>query len=133
MSAKQKFRENFISSERGSATIEAVLWMPMFFGLFILMADSALIFNGQSQIMRIIHDGNRNYSIGRITSEAETETYIETALANYGPNLKAITRVDNGVITTTVSVPATDLTATKLLAAVAPITLQIASQHLMER
>ncbi len=133
MSRNAKFQSNFVKCERGSATIEAVLWLPMFFGLFILMADSALIFNGQSQIMRIIQDGNRNYSIGRLTSETETETYIEAALANYGPGLGASTVVTNGVITTTVTVPAGDLTATKMLKAISAIELRIASQHLMER
>lgn len=95
--------------EDGAATIEVVLWLPFFLGLFSLMVDISMIFNNQSRIMRIIQDGNRNMSINRLTSTAEVETYIEGRVASISGSANATTTYSQGLITTTVSVPLADL------------------------
>lgn len=95
--------------EDGAATIEVVLWLPFFLGLFSLMVDISMIFNNQSRIMRIIQDGNRNMSIGRLETTAATETYIEGRVAPISASAAATTTYNQGLITTTVSVPLADL------------------------
>ena len=50
----------FKRDKTGSATIEAVLWLPLFFAAFGLMTDAAMVFNGHSRVMRVIQDANRN-------------------------------------------------------------------------
>ena len=81
----------FCRRDRGAATIEVILWLPFFLGLFSLMVDISMIFNNQSRIMRIIQDGNRNYSIRRFETNAETETYVENRIAPISPNASAVT------------------------------------------
>ena len=44
----------FRRDEEGSATIEAVLWIPMFMFLTVLIADTSFIFFGRAQAMRLI-------------------------------------------------------------------------------
>lgn len=99
----------FCRRDRGAATIEVILWLPFFLGLFSLMVDISMIFNNQSRIMRIIQDGNRNYSIRRFETNAETETYVENRIAPISPNASAVTTNVAGLITTTVTVPLADL------------------------
>lgn len=99
----------FWHRENGAATIEVILWLPFFLGLFSLMVDISMIFNNQSRIMRIIQDGNRNYSIRRLTTNAETETYVENRIAPISTNASAVTTNVAGLITTTVTVPLADL------------------------
>ncbi|KKL61604.1 hypothetical protein LCGC14_2193640 [marine sediment metagenome] len=118
--------------EEGSATVETVLWLPIFFGLFILMADVSLIFNGQAQILRVIQDANRSYSVGMLETDSATEDYIEDNLQRFSDKVSAKTRLSDGIITSTVTVPAMDLTATKLLSAMTSVTMSITSQHLKE-
>ncbi|MCV2869257.1 pilus assembly protein [Defluviimonas sp. WL0002] len=101
--------KNFLRRDRGAATIEVILWLPFFLGLFSLMVDLSMIFNNQSRIMRIIQDGNRNYSIRRLTTNAETETYVEGRIASISANANAVTTNAAGLITTTVTVPLADL------------------------
>ncbi|WP_159964245.1 TadE/TadG family type IV pilus assembly protein [Profundibacterium mesophilum] len=122
----------FMRAEAGSATIEGVLWLPIFFALFVLMADVSLIFNSQAQILRVVQDANRNYSLGRFKTDAATSDYIASALSNFSPELTADTALADGIITSTVRVPAMDLTATKLLSAITTVKMEITSQHLME-
>ena len=101
--------KKFLRRDNGAATIEVILWLPFFLALFSLMVDISMIFNNQSRIMRIIQDGNRNYSIRRLNTNAETETYVENRIAPISSNASAVTTNVAGLITTTVTVPLADL------------------------
>ena len=40
--------------------VEAVLWLPIFLVIFGLMVDSALVFHGQSKVLRVVQDADHN-------------------------------------------------------------------------
>lgn len=101
--------KTFLRRDRGAATIEVILWLPFLLGFFSLMVDISMIFNNQSRIMRIIQDGNRNYSIRRLTSETETQNYVLGRVASISGAATATTTNVAGLITTTVTVPLSDL------------------------
>ncbi len=48
----------------GTATVEAVLWLPVFLLFFCLVADAALVFYNKNQIHRLVQDTNRRLSVG---------------------------------------------------------------------
>lgn len=48
-----------VRAEDGTATIEAVIWLPLFLAAFTLVLDTAVIMHKQSYIMRAVQDGNR--------------------------------------------------------------------------
>lgn len=127
-----RFLRGFWRRADGSATIEAVLWLPLFFAAFGLMTDAAMVFNGHSRVTRVIQDANRNLSVGRLNDEAETETYIETALAGLSPNANATTTITAGVATTIVTVPARDLEILGMFSALNNLNLTITSQQYIE-
>ncbi len=127
-----KSARRFTAETRGSATIEAVLWLPLFFALFGLMTDAAMVFNGHSRVMRVVQDANRNLSVGRLADEAETEAYIVAALSGLSPNATASTTIVSGVATTTAFIPATDLEILGMFSAISSITLNVTAQHYIE-
>jgi Flp pilus assembly protein TadG len=123
---------NLLHREDGSATVETVLWLPLFFAAFGLMTDAAMVFNGHSRVTRILQDANRNLSVGRFVDEDETETYILAALNALAPNATASTTVTAGVATSVVQVPATDLEILGMFSALNSLTLTITSQQYLE-
>ena len=128
----RKGLRGFGRNSEGGATVEAVLWIPMFFFIFGLITDVALIFNGHSLIMRTIQDANRNYSVGRLTTESAAKAWIEAKLDNLAPNANATVTEYAGVVTTVVVVPATDLEALGMFDVINNLEITVTSQHFIE-
>ena len=124
----------FIRGQEGSATIETVLWLPFFIGIFGLIVDASLMFNAQAALTRTVQDANRAYSIGRIASASEAEAYVmaRVGAAKNDTETTVVTTVTNGVINTTVTVAAGHYMAVGLFDAITNMKLNITAQHLME-
>lgn len=110
----QKFRtiKSFVlrkaQDESGAATIEAILWLPMFFYVLALSVDVTMVFHSYSRIIRAVEDVNRGLSVGRIKTIDEGKLRISSELSNFKGVQSDIKIVDN-VIVTNVSVPVTSL------------------------
>ncbi|MFY0691606.1 MAG: pilus assembly protein [Paracoccaceae bacterium] len=124
--------KRWLKDESGTATIEAVLWIPLYVVVLTFIADVSAIFHNQAQVMRIMQDGNRQYSVGRIATPEATETFIEEQLAGFADNAVATTEVIDGVIHSSVAVPSSDLDSVGTWARINDITLVVRSQHLKE-
>ena len=124
--------ERYVRDERASSTVEAVLWIPILFWLLILITDVSFIFYGRAEAMRIVQDGNRAYSVGRLTDEQETEDFILQALSHLAPHATAETLLDKGIISTDVEIPATDLTAIGAIPGLSGFNIAVRSQHFLE-
>lgn len=130
-SPREKLRR-FLRDARGSATIEAVIWFPVFALILCLVADAALIFSKQAQVMRVVQDANRAMSIGRLTSPAEAQTYIRDRIAGISPNAAVVTVVQSGIIISTVTMPSADLTATGFVTPFRGLNVSVTSQQMSE-
>lgn len=122
----------FRRDEGGSFTIEAVLWLPVFMVLFCLIADASLIFGKQAQVLRIVQDANRALSVGRFTTGADAEAFIRQQMLPFSTNAVITTDIAAGVISSTVEIPAGDLTATGLISSFGSLTVSVTAQHLSE-
>ena len=122
----------FLREEDGNATVEAVMWMPFFVALFSLVVDGTAIFNKHSNVLRIMHDANRSFSVGRHISPEATMTAIKNNAAYITPNMKVETVVSGGVIYTTALIPVSDLDITGLFTGITSAALTINSQHYLE-
>lgn len=123
---------NFARDERGSVTIEAVLWLPFFFGLLMLTTDASLAFYGQARAFRTIQDANRALSVGRYTTTDETEAAIEKAFRAYARNAAVTTTTDDGIVTTVMRVPMTDFTLFNSLGVFNRRNMTIQARHFLE-
>jgi Flp pilus assembly protein TadG len=122
----------FRNGERGSATVEMVLWMPIVVLILVLITDASFIFNRRSEMLRTVQDGNRAFSVGRLTSVQETQTFVRNRILAYAPSALVTTTLQNGVITTTASVEIDDLLTFGLIPELSPGRMAVQSQHFLE-
>lgn len=128
---KQLFHR-FSRDESGNATVEFVLWLPMVLLAFGLTVDVSMIFHSQSEVLRIVQDANRNASIGRLRTAAETESYVEARLHNASAGANASSSITAGVITTTVTYPARDFQILGFFKQFNDLQITVNSEHLLE-
>jgi Flp pilus assembly protein TadG len=99
----------FCRDSYGGATIEAVLWFPVFVAILGLVADASIAFNRQALALRVVQDANRSMSVGRFTTiESRREDFIVERVRGFSPNATATTTVTAGIINSTVRLPAQD-------------------------
>ncbi len=104
MKSHMSFRpvSNFLSDQRGSLSIEFVLWLPAFAFLLLLAADSTMAFMRQSQMWQVSRETARivsRYGMDELTAE----TYAAT-MATIG---ETVPTVDVGFANAEVSVAMT--------------------------
>jgi len=116
----------------GAVTVEAVLWVPFFVILFIILTDVSIIFFNQSRIVRVLQDANRNMSIGRFDTVQQTQDFIVNTLNALSFSAEATTSITAGLISSTVTVPVGDLDVFGLIGSFAGISVTVSAQHLSE-
>jgi Flp pilus assembly protein TadG len=139
--ALRRFRRR----EDGSMTIEAMLWIPFLFTLILLGVQATLISTAQSRVMRIVQDGNRGFALGRYDNNLAIPTGSATATAtatqaavlasvqSISPNATVASSVNSSkVITTTVTMPATDLSVFTILPDSLSMNLTVTAQQIKE-
>ena len=75
----------FGRDEDGSVMIETILWFPLFFSLFVLIADLSVLFMNQARIKKIMQDGQRQMAIGVIDDCTELQSWLSTELTPFAP------------------------------------------------
>ena len=123
----------FRRSEDGAATIELVLILPVFLLIVALVVDSSMILFRQAQAYRIVQDANRALSLGRISTADETSALIVAALQPIAPSATATAQIANGIVTTTLTMPLSDIQMTGLLAAFDGGSIGVTASHILER
>ncbi|MFY0632923.1 MAG: pilus assembly protein [Vannielia sp.] len=124
--------ERFVKDEEGAATIEAVLWMPVMIALLCFAVDVSLIFFGQNQAYRVVQDANRSLSTGRLGTAGEVEQYVQANLSAMTPNATIRASVVDGMVSTVVRMPSSDLAITGMLSALMNTTITVGGRHLVE-
>ena len=135
--APRPFRglRRFLKREDGTATVEAILWLPLIFWLILLILNVSFIFFERSQALRMIQDVNRAFSVGRYSDEDAATAAVLAAIQTISPNARAKTSYDTstGLITTSVNMPAYDLMpAGALIGLSDTFTIGLRAQHYME-
>lgn len=118
--------------EDGAVTVEAALWIPFFVICLTMVADAALIFFGQARALQVAQDANRAYSVGTLASYDEAKAYIEGTLDSMSPNATAQTVSNDGIITTIISLPASDLAAIGFFTSLTSFDMQVVAQMVQE-
>lgn len=121
-----------VKSEDGAVSIEFVFWLPVLVFLLSVTADASLIFGTKAQILRVVQDANRATSVGRLRTTDETVAYIRTNIGRYATTATITSQFTSGVVSSTVVIPASSLTATGLLSGMSNISVTINAQHLLE-
>ena len=122
----------FLKDQNGTATVEFVICVPVFVMLLGLVVDTSLVFAGEAQALRVVQDANRSFSIGRIKTISETQTMIIDGLKSMSPGVTAVTVVNAGVITSTATIPAKELSSFGILNVFGNTKVKVTAQHMSE-
>lgn len=91
--------------ERGSATVEFVLMVPVFMALMFLIADASLLYNKQAMLLDISRDTARIVSRHALTAE-EAEIHAARAAGTSVSPATANVSITDGFVTVTVATDA---------------------------
>lgn len=121
-------------AEDGGISIEAVLWVPMFAFLLVLIADTSFVFFGRAQALRIVQDGNRALSIAGVSDaeEAAAAEAIRSSLVTLAPDAAVSVEVGGGVLTTVATIPVDNLLAVGTLPQLRGFNTVVTAQHYLE-
>lgn len=122
----------FKRSQDGSATLEAVLWTPIFLILFGMVTDTSLVFGREAEILRIIQDSNRSLAVGHFQTVQQAKAFISDQIDPFSQRAQVQVQIAGGIITTTVSLPAKDLTSTGLFDAINSLTVTVGASQMSE-
>ena len=126
-------KPGFWRDEDGSFTVEAVIWIPLFAMILAFIMNVSMLFFAESQMLRIVQDGNRALSLGRLESVEEVEQYVLARLTYLNVPLNIDTQVSGGFVSTNVSVTAADLMPLKLMTApFQTVSVAVFAQHIIE-
>lgn len=102
----------FRHDESGSATIESLLWLGMFFALLGLVTDASLAFFTRAETFRLVQDANRAFAVHKdgFDTTMKVEAFLRTALSQAAPNADITTWTESGMVITTVAIPLSDVT-----------------------
>jgi len=122
----------FARGEDGSATIESVLWIPVFVWLLALIVNVSMVVFEKNQAYRVVQNANRILSTGYMQSEAEAEAYIRSKIAHIAPDATVSTRIVDGLVTSEITYQVSDLLLPHVVVDFANIWIRVSSQHFME-
>lgn len=136
----QHAARRFGRRDEGSATIEALFWIPAFLAVFALMVDTSFIYHNEARIHRIVQDANRNFSITRFDTASEVEAAIRSRLAAINiKNASISASIDENTTTgqknaiiTTVVVPANQLQMVGLYGSLVNSSVTVVGVHIAE-
>ncbi|EYD76104.1 hypothetical protein Rumeso_02293 [Rubellimicrobium mesophilum DSM 19309] len=72
-----RFASRFARDEGGAVTVEAVLWIPFFFFVLMLITDTSMAFFSKAQAYRLIETYNRGYAINSSWKATDTASEIK--------------------------------------------------------
>ncbi len=101
----------FVQDEGGAVTIEAVLWIPFFFSILMLITDASLAFYSKAEAMRVIEAGNRAFAINEDATTAATATWVQNQFTGLAKGATATTEVNatSDTVQTTLRYPVSDV------------------------
>ena len=125
----------FRRNEEGTASVEAVLWFPLFGMLSSLLVDATVLFHGEAEIHRIVHDTNRRVSINSLQSQSDAVAFATSRLKSLGikPKEVQVSIDSNGnYVATLVKVEAKTLQKFGTFSALMNLEIEVASVHLLD-
>lgn len=97
-----------VADESGSATVEFLLWVPLFALILMMIADLSLLYMTHARIWDAARDGARRMAIHEMTAN-EAEDHVAQRL-NGGAGKVRITAQDGDEVIFVIEAPVSDVT-----------------------
>ena len=105
--------------ERGSATVEFVLWLPFFFTLLAGIADLSFIFTTNASMWDVARDTARRLALHQVTV-AEAESFARGAVALGDPSNYVVSVLDGDDVVVEISTTVAEASVFGVYAALMP-------------
>lgn len=123
----------FGKDETGSATIESVIWLPAFAFVLAIIMNVSMLFFYESQLTRIVQDGNRAFSLGRLEDSDAVQQYILGRITHLDADFSIATTIAGGFVRTDLIAPAGDLMPLSIArSAFNTVQIRVSAQHIVE-
>lgn len=131
--ARPRWPLRFCKDEVGSATIETVIWLPIFAIVLAIIMNVSMVFFAESQLTRIVQDGNRAFSLGRLADNVAVQDYILAQLTHFDADFSVSTKIADGFVRTDLEAPAGHLMPLNLARrAFDSVKIRVSAQHIVE-
>lgn len=133
-----RFIQRFARDEGGSVTVEAVVWIPFFVLVLLLIANTSFVFFSRAQAYRLIENANRKFSITMNSSDTQAEDYVKTRFAMLYPrsanniSLDTYTNKGAGTVTTRLTYRARDVVMFNALNVLSGWTITVQASQFVE-
>lgn len=121
----------FRKTDDGSASIEFVLWIPVFMFILMLAIDASILFMTQSNYWSISRDTARLVARHAISLD-DAKAYAEANAVNKFAAPEATVSVDGQTVTVVLTSPAAALTAFNIFSFASPFRLEAATTQALE-
>jgi Flp pilus assembly protein TadG len=122
----------FATDEAGSSTVEAVMWLPLFFFITVFVLDASMMFNTQSRALRIVQDTNRALAVGQIATPEDAEQVLLARMADISPSATVNAAIVDNIAETSVAMPLRDISMFHTFDAFTDFEVTASSQQLIE-
>ena len=133
--SKVRFKRvrSFCEEDSGSATIESVIWLPIFAFALALIMNVSMVYFFESQMTRIVQDSNRAFSLGRLADGDAVQEYILGQLTHLDADISVATTISGGFVRTDLIAPAGDLMPLSMArSAFNNVKIRVSAQHIVE-
>ncbi len=65
----------FLGDDKGSESIQLVLWVPLFVFLLVIVTDASILYLNHTEMWNVARDTARRMAAGQLTSAADAESY----------------------------------------------------------
>ena len=130
-----RFAAGFARDEGGAVTVEAVIWIPFFFFVLMLITDASMAFFSKAEAYRVIESGNRAFATSRFETTSATATWIENQFKTLSASADATTTADPsaGTVSTTLVYPAREVVLFNTLGVLGGWAITVQAQQYVER
>ena len=123
--------KRFCRRTDGSASVEFVLWMPIFVAITILTIDTSILFTSQSNYWSVSRDTARLVS-RHAMSEADAEAYAAAQASMLWTQPTADVIINGPTVTVSLSAPASSLSIFNALGLASTLNIDASVTHTME-
>jgi hypothetical protein len=104
----------FLRDDRGSQTIEIMLWIPIFVALLVIIIDASTLYLTQTEMWNVARDTARRMTTGQLASVDDARDYANLQLHLYSKNsgLYSVEAAYDPVVQVIISVGADDVSFT---------------------
>ena len=98
--------KRFRNDEKGTVTIEFVLWLPVFIIIMSLVINTTMLMQTQTMMINVARDASRQVVLAAMT-KAQAEEFARSSLNNHTYSIEVVESAQ--VVTTNISVPFSDV------------------------